>query len=181
MRDLTIDILPAAVAADGTHDSWPVLGWALLSRASGTLASIMGLYPRRRATDAGALSGVLFDHVLTLAWIGVDTAEHPRECLRWAGKQRLKADNDLQGQGAEPLLDGKVRRDFEAGVAEGPAMPESIAVRATEADAYWPAVTHPVQPQPADARSFRQMYRALFRYDSRVVHPTVGSVAVRCL
>jgi hypothetical protein len=176
LQRITQRLLPVTLESGGTHDAWPIMGWAMLARASGTLDSIMALLARRRATDAGALNRVLFEHIVTLAWVAIDADEHPREWMRWDRRQRLKVDNDLREQGAEALLDPTTRAQFEAQVAEGPLMPDNVAVRAQEADAHWSVVTHVIQARPTDARSFRQMYRAVFRYDSRYVHATVGSI-----
>lgn len=176
LSDLTRRFYPVTHTTDGTQDSWPTMGWALLARAHGTLESIMALLARRRAADAAALHRVLFEHVLTLAWVAIDPAEHPRRWLRWDRKQRLKADRDLVDLGADRLLETEVRAAFEAEVRAGPSMPDSIIERAIEADRHWSQHTHVIQASPTEPRSFRQMYRAIFRYDSRLVHPTVGSI-----
>jgi hypothetical protein len=168
--------LPLGVPSDGSHGDWPISGWAMLARIGGTAGSIAALLTERRATDAGALLRVMFESTVTLAWIGIDPEANARAWLRWDRAQRIKADNDLRNLGAEPLLEQRAREDFEDIVAEGPAMPNSLADRAQQADAHWSSRSAAFRADPGSPHSLRGMYRYVYRRDSQYTHAAVLSV-----
>jgi hypothetical protein len=169
-------MFPRTLTSSGAHDDWPLLGFAMLARASGTLGSVMALIPERRAADAAVLNRTLFEEVVTFAWIAVDPAANATAWVRWDRRERLKLDNDLRDHGAPALLAPSRRQEFEALVASGPSMPSNLADRAREADAHWLDRIDALDDDPRRATSFRTLYRYAYRGDSRFVHGAVGSV-----
>ena len=148
----------------------------MLARVGGTVDSIMALVDQRRATDAAVLLRTMFECTVTLAWIGIDPSEHAQRWLRWDRMQRIKADNDLQQQGVEPILAERTRQDFQAIVDAGPAMPDSLTQRAEEADRFWGARLENIDSTPSGARSLRFLYRYIYRRDSQHTHAAVASI-----
>jgi hypothetical protein len=172
LRRLTDAFLPRAVVSTGRHDDWPLGGWAMLSRACGTLDSVMALVDERRATDAGVLTRALFEQVVTFAWIAIDPKENALAWVRWDRSERKKAHHDLLQQGGPPLLEPQTLKDFDDVISSGPSMP-NLTQRAREADTHW-------STQLAALRflstSFRGMYAVLYRADSQATHAAVTSI-----
>jgi Family of unknown function (DUF5677) len=172
LRRLTDGFLPQTVASTGAHGDWPLAGWAMLSRACGTLDSVMALIGERRATDAGVLVRSLFEQAVTFAWIAIDPTEHALAWVRWDRAERKKAHNDLLQHGGPALLEPKTLQDFEAVIASGPVMP-NLAQRAEAADTHWAAQIAAVRNP---STSFRGMYAVIYRTDSQATHAAVTSV-----
>ncbi len=126
--------------------------------------------------DAGVLSRSLFEQVVTFAWIAIDPATNADAWVRWDRQQRIKANNDLVDRGAPPLLEPDVREQFRAFIDAGPVMPDNLAQRAEEADRYWAPQVDAIEPDPTSSRSFRGMYRYLYRTDSQPTHAAVASL-----
>lgn len=172
LRRLTDGFLPRTVASTGAHENWPLVGWAMLSRACGTLDSVVALIGERHATDAGVLTRSLFEQAVTFAWIAIDPSEKALAWVRWDRAERKKAHNDLLQHGGPVLLDAETIRDFDSVIASGPAMP-NLAQRAEEADAHW-STQIPTTRNPST--SFRGMYSVIYRTDSQASHAAVSSV-----
>jgi hypothetical protein len=136
----------------------------------------MGLFPRRRHTDATVIGRSLYEQVVTFAWIAIDPAEHAQAWVRWDGQQRIKADNDLHDVGADALLDEETRRDFEGQIEAGTSMPDSVADRARRADTHWSQKLDMISDDPADPRTFRGMYRYVYRSQSQYAHAAPASL-----
>lgn len=176
LRELTSAFLPTTMPSAGEHGDWPLTGFAMLARACGTAESVLSLADERRATDAGTLSRTLFEEVVTFAWIAIDPPVNAQAWVRWDRRQRLKLDNDLVDKGAAPVLTPGVREQFEAAIAAGPMMPEALAQRAADADAHWAPRVAAIEASPTNERSFRGMYRIVYRTDSQCTHAAVQSV-----
>jgi hypothetical protein len=172
LRRLTDGFLPRSVASPGTHEDWPLAGWAMLSRACGTLNSVVALIGERRATDAGVLTRSLFEQAVTFAWIAIDPRENALAWVRWDRSERQKAHNDRLQHGGPALLEPETLRDFAAVIASGPVMP-NLAQRAEQADAHWSAQLAAVRNPNT---SFRGMYSIVYRTDSQATHAAVSSV-----
>lgn len=172
---LTRRFLPATFKSAGRHSDWPLAGYAMMSRACGTLGSVMALIPERRASDAAVLTRVLYEEIVTFAWIGVDPSDHAEAWVRWDRDWRIKADNDLQDIGAEPLLDPGVRQDFERGRDAGELMPD-LAQRATAADQHWSKRLDAIADDPTSPRTLRGMYRYIYRGESQYAHAAAASI-----
>ncbi|HEX6457276.1 MAG TPA: DUF5677 domain-containing protein [Thermoleophilaceae bacterium] len=176
LGELTRRFLPATVESGNRHGDWPVTGYAMIARASGTLESVMSLFPRRRNADAAVLARALYEEVVTFAWVAIDPEENARAWVRWDRRQRLKADNDVRSVGAEPLLYEDTREDFKRQLAAGDAMPDSLARRAEHADQHWAQQLDAIEPDPASPRSFRGMYRYVYRAQSQFAHAAPHSI-----
>jgi hypothetical protein len=176
LQELTASFLPCTVASSGIHGDWPLSGYAMLARSAGTMQSVMALIPQRRATDAAVLLRTLFESTVTFAWIAIDPAVNAEAWVRWDRRQRLKAHNDLRQDGARALLEPAVRAQFEALIAARPMMPESLAVRAEQADAHWATHVKAIEADPPAPAAFRGMYRYIYRSESQHSHAAVASL-----
>lgn len=172
LRRLTDGFLPRTVVSTGAHEDWPLAGWAMLSRACGTLDSVVALIGERRASDAGVLTRSLFEQAVTFAWVAIDPSEKALAWVRWDRAERKKAHNDLLQHGGPVLLDAETIQDFDSVIASGPAMP-NLAQRAEEADAHWSTQIATTQNP---STSFRGMYSVIYRTDSQATHAAVSSV-----
>ena len=172
LRRLTDGLLPRTVASTGGHGDWPLTGWAMLSRACGTLDSVMALIDERRATDAGVVVRSLFEQAVTFAWIAIQPNDNALAWVRWDRTERKKAHNDLLQHGGPALLDPQTVVNFDAVIAAGPLMP-NLAQRAEEADTHWAAQIAAVRNP---STSFRGIYAVVYRTDSRATHAAVASV-----
>ena len=172
LRGLTDTFLPRTVASTGAHEDWPLTGWAMISRACGTLDSVMALIDERRATDAGVLTRSLFEQAVTFAWIAIQPTENALAWVRWDRSERKKAHNDLLQRGGPALLEPQTLKDFDTLIASGPVMP-NLAQRAEEADTHWTAQIAAVRNP---STSFRGMYSVVYRTDSQATHAAVTSI-----
>jgi Family of unknown function (DUF5677) len=176
LQELTWSLFPRTYASAGVPGDWPLTGFAMLSRACGTLGSLMALIPERRSGDAAVLARTLFEEVVTFAWIAIDADTNAEAWVRWDRRQRIKADNDMQDVGAPALLDPDVLQAFEAVIAGGPMMPDDLTQRARDADAYWSQHVDAIMDDPAGERTFRGMYRYFYRGESQHAHAAVSSL-----
>ena len=172
LRRLTDGFLPRVVSSTGVHEDWPLAAWAMLSRACGTLDSVMALIGERRATDAGVLTRSLFEQAVTFAWIAIQPSENALAWVRWDRAERMKAHNDLLQHGGPPLLEPETLRQFDAVIASGTVMP-NLAQRAKEADRHWAAQLAAVRNP---STSFRGLYAVIYRTDSQATHAAVTSL-----
>src|SRR5512132_4502770 len=63
-------------------DAWPLVGPALIARATGSLEAILALVPLRREADADTLLRSLYRHVTTFAWLAGEPGEE--RMRRWS-------------------------------------------------------------------------------------------------
>lgn len=172
LRQFTNGFLPRTVASTGAHEDWPLVGWAMISRACGTLDSVMALVDEGRATDAGILTRSLFEQAVTFAWIAIQPEANALAWVRWDRSERKKAHNDLLQHGGPALLEPQTLKDFDSVIASGPVMP-NLAQRAEEADTHWSTQIAAVRNP---STSFRGMYAIVYRTDSQATHAAVTSI-----
>lgn len=168
--------LPAEFDVTGDHDAWPFLGYALLSRATGTLDSIFMLQPSERGADAMTLVRSLYEHVVHFAWLALDpSAERIGEWRKHDLKQRISADNDAAGVGVQ-LLDPSQRQGIEAQIADLPGSGRLVlADMAGEADDHWESRVEAIRGRQ-EQHSFRGLYAIAYRQQSGLAHPGDRSI-----
>jgi hypothetical protein len=112
--------LPVDVLVDGPADAWPLVGPALIARATGSLEAILALVPLGREADADTLLRSLYEHVTTFAWLaGEPGEERMRRWLKSDCEARLRADEDCRKVGVK-ILDDDRRKEFEETAAARP-------------------------------------------------------------
>jgi Family of unknown function (DUF5677) len=163
--------LPVDVLVHGPADAWPLVGPALIARATGSLEAILALVPLKREADAGTLLRSLYEHVTTFAWLAAEPgAERMRRWLKSDCEERLRMDDDCRKVGVK-ILDDDIREGFEETVA---ALPKGMPVlldRAEAADGHWVSRVAGLRDSTTPT-SFRGLYAAAYRRFSAIAHPT---------
>ena len=163
--------LPLDVLVHGPADAWPLVGPALIARATGGLEAILALVPLGREADADTLLRSLYEHVTTFAWLAAEPGEERmRRWLKSDCEVRLRTDDDCRKVGVK-VLDEDRRKDLEDTVA---ALPKGMPVlldRAQAADAHWASRITGLRDSTTPT-SFRGLYAAAYRRFSAIAHPT---------
>lgn len=169
--DLVRARLPLDVTVHGPPDAWPLVGPALISRATGTLEAIFALHPLDREADANTLLRSLYEHVTTFAWLAADPGEERmRRWLKSDCRARLRMDDDCKKVGV-PILDPDKRNEFETTVAALPNEMPDLLARAEAADNYWTGKITGLLGADT-AMSFRGLYAFAYRRYSAIAHPS---------
>lgn len=166
--------LPAEYDVTGDGDAWPLVGAALVSRATTTLEHVLAVQHRRQAADAGTLGRSLYEHVVHLAWLAADPSAARIETWRKDDlRSRLAADTKSRELGIK-LLEDPERAALEGqieGMAGEPLILEQLA---SAADKYW------VERLPGfvqdEVRSFAGLYVVLYRNYSGTAHPSYRGI-----
>lgn len=167
--------LPGEYDVTGDHDAWPLVGAALLSRATMTMRSILDLQLRGRATDAGTLGRSLYEHAVHLAWLGADpSAERLEQWRKHDLRSRLTADNDARQRDIQ-LLDAAERAALEAQVGAMKGDKIVLEQLAESADAHWHGRL-PAMGSASQQQSFRGFYAILYRQYSGTAHPSYRGI-----
>lgn len=157
----------------GDADAWPLVGAALLSRATSTLRHAFDAGRGGQAVDAATLGRSLYEHVVHLAWLAADPSATRIQAWRKVDLiARLKADTDVRTVG-ESLFDDGARAGVEAQVAglEGPDRRLNLADLAVSADQHW-AGKLPGMGAHTQLASFRGLYAVQYRNYSSIAHPS---------
>jgi hypothetical protein len=171
LMELVRERLPLETEATGDADAWPLIGAALLSRATTTLDSMLLLQPTERGIDASTLGRSLYEHVVHLAWLGADpSAARLEEWRKDDLRQRLKADDDCQTVGVE-LFTPEQRAGVQAQVDSMTGNQLVLTNLAVAADKYW-APRIEVFSSYKEAGSLRGLYAIAYRHYSGTAHPS---------
>lgn len=169
--DLVEPSLDVESDAGGPQTAWPMVGPALLAHATSSLRSIIfRLRPDEAHNDASRLLRSLYDHIVTLAWLGADP---PRRLALWRKEdleERLKIHREFAAAG-EQLLPDADRAQMERDVAHLDGKAPDLASKATMADNHW--IPRIGALRPRSLSSFRGFYTVLFREQSGLVHATM--------
>lgn len=163
--------LPAEYDVTGDHDAWPLVGAALLSRATSTLRHVFDARRGGQSVDAATLGRSLYEHIVHLAWLAADPSPARIEEWRKADLvQRLKADNDVRSVGDE-LLDDAARSRMQAQVGAMTGNDLVLVNLAIAADKHW-AGKLPGMGSHREMKSFKGLYAVLYRNYSGTAHPS---------
>jgi hypothetical protein len=167
------NLIRGKVPIDCGTERWPALGWALLARIAGTTETIVALTPDRPSNDGLCLLRILFEHVVTFAWIAAGPIDKRVDLFRkHDAKERIKADDDLRKIG-DSALEPNTRAEL---VALRDSINEeypNLVLRAEAADLYWKERVEEFVEDSTSPYSFRGMYRQLYRHASSLVHPSL--------
>ena len=151
--------LPLECDVTGDHDSWPLIGAALLSRATSTLRHVFDARRGGQVVDAATLSRSLYEHMLHFAWLAADpSAARLQEWRKADLAQRLKADNDARTVGVQ-LLDDEDRAHLQAQVDVMTGNDLVLPNLAIAADKHW-AGKLPAMGSHQQVKSFKGLYRS---------------------
>jgi uncharacterized protein DUF5677 len=162
--------LPAEYAVTSDSDAWPLVGAALVSRATTTLENIFRLQWRGREGDAGTMARSLLEHVIHLAWLGADSSQSRLgQWRRHDLQSRLTADTDARKRGIQLFTDAQ-RAALAAQIEALPGRKRLTVERlAQEADEHW-AGHLPGLGSSNEAASFRGFYAFVYRHYSGAAH-----------
>jgi len=156
-----------AFARRAEFQPWEHYAFACLARAHYALDSIFLL--KDREADQAALVRVLYEHVVTFAWLLLDPPVHYLQLLSWehGERQKMRADLAAFATAAGPTeaqITLLMRTDgFDPTVVAARATPD----RALAADKHWSAIV------PEWPFRMRHGYASVFRPHSVNVHPTL--------
>ena len=173
LRRLVAGRLPAEHAVTGDHDAWPLIGAALLSRMTMTLAHIIHLMRYGQGVDAGTLVRSLYEHLLHFAWLAADpSAARIEEWRKDDLQRRLTADEDARQRGAKLFTDEERARLREqvASMTGDRLRFDRLAEAADEAWAGKLPATG--LGSPSEPNSFRGLYAFVYRNYSGTAHPS---------
>lgn len=176
LMELVTSRLPADFDVTSDHDAWPFLGYALVSRMTGTLDSVFRLQPTERGSDATTLVRSLYEHTVHFAWLSADpSAERIGQWRKHDLTERLKADNDAQRVGVE-LFEPARRKQVEAERDALPGANSLVLVNlAGEVDDHWEGKVEGLRSRH-EAQSFRGLYATAYRFQSGLAHPSERSI-----
>jgi hypothetical protein len=161
---------PECVASAELHD-WQIAGPALLLRSARALSAMLELRPGGYEADASALLRIVFENVVTFAWLAINPSEHAPLWVKNDFRQRLAAHRDLSSVGDDDVVDAESVAYFESYVAQVRGDLPKPQQLARAADDHWHERL-PGHPK-FDARgSFSDMYRVTYRHSSKFAHPT---------
>jgi hypothetical protein len=177
-------------------DNWSLWSTGALARMADTVDSAMALWSADLPVDGEALLRLLYEQVVTFAWIAADPG--PRYS-RWFGDglwEDLRMHNDaVQSFGEDVLSDDEVshtkrllKLDGEepkattcCGATKRRNRPDAslllppVPDRAREADEYWAGRVRGLHA-PGHPLSLRGLYVMCFRRASRSVHSALGGL-----
>jgi hypothetical protein len=160
--------LPIELAEPNTHDNWPVTGTALMARAANLLAAVLAVQELRQRLEGSVLHRVLFEHVVTFAWIGFDPPSRIPNWLSSDARQRLDMANDWIRLGHDDPLYQAARTEM---VRRSGARPlPTMLARTSSVDREWPQRLPELAAPPRSFATFRGIYASLFRESSAFVH-----------
>ena len=168
LRELYGKHAPRTVPHNNQLDSWPLFASALLARINYCLESITCL--QFREVDAGVLCRVLFEHVVTFAWLAVDPSTRLPRALKSEYEHLRKANEAIKRlvTGEREAKRIEQMRQYVRGVS-GPEMPDMFT-RSREADSHWGRLLDTFHQ---GSRGFEGLYTVVYRNYSLFTHPSV--------
>jgi hypothetical protein len=158
----------------GPGGPWPFVASGLLVHATSCLRSVIfRLGPDGAHNDASRLLRILYDHVVTFAWLASDP---PALLAIWRKadlQARLKMDREASVAG-EQLLADHDREQMERDIAGIEGTVPDLASMAVKVDDYWAQRVEALRPDGLG--SFRGLYTILFRQHSGLVHATMRGI-----
>lgn len=172
LLDCFWDEHPREFTTDGRLDDWGVIGPGLYTVCAWWFESVVE--SRSRALDSGVLARVLWEHVVTFAWLAADPDKRVPLWVQNESDEREKMFDEMKTLGIDvpPETDRTVAeyKQYCRGVAG--TWPRSPLERARVADKYWgrllpEAFTH------KGKYSFCGQYALLYRGYSAWLHPRI--------
>lgn len=147
---------------------------ALMARIVGSARAALTLSELDRRADLAVVVRSMYEHVVMFAWLTARKGQTHERLLLWqryTDEQILKFDNDTERSTGQRAIDAASREQMEADHEYmGKHRMPGLADRAAAADREWAG--RGGFGTPGDALTLREVYRALYRPMSGVVHPT---------
>lgn len=148
---------------------WRLASTALVARMAGLVDTMALLADKRRPSDVLVLLRVLYEHVVTFAWLAIDPQVRVEKWSDHAAYWQRKTHNDALTWGHSLLTDAELAE------ADNAQPLPSLEKRAAEVDDYWEPRIPGFRPRQ-DFLSIRGLYVGIYRMASRPTHAQAESV-----
>lgn len=166
--------LPLELDEPNTHDNWPVTGTALIARAANLLAAILAVQDLRQRLEGSVLHRVLFEHVVTFAWLGFDPPGRMPHWLSSDARQRLAMADDWIRLGHDDPL-GEAARQEMVSRSRTRLLPKVVDMTSA-VDREWPPRVAELAAPAGSFATFRGIYASLFRESSAFAHARIFGI-----
>jgi len=162
-------------AASGEAGPWrTVFGPAMLSKAAGTLDSMMVLMPTRRSVDAMTLLRTLFENAVVMSWLAIDPRVRLEMFYRTSYYYELEEHKDWKKAG-RGLRTQEEAAELKKRSGIRPERLPGVPTMAANADEHWGTLIPGWSPSsaadhPGVFSSLRGLYRYIFHRGSSAAH-----------
>lgn len=155
-------------------DMWPPIAHGFLARGGTLLESVTLEVEQGMPGEAQMLLRILFEHVATFCWLGIDPEANIPQWREWADHRRFLVHKHAKERfGIEPLTPA------EAAKAEKAKPPIKLHKLTAAVDEYWsevsPAFRSYDRAEPS-VLTFAGVYTAVYSKTSNLVHADPASV-----
>lgn len=155
-------------------DMWPSIAHGFLARGGTLLESVTVQVEQGMPGEAQMLLRILFEHVATFCWLGIDPKPHIAQWREWADYRRCKVHKYAKERfGIEPLTPA------EAAKAEKARPPIKLHKLTGAVDKHWSEVSpafRSYDPAEPSVLTFTGVYTAVYSKTSNLVHADPASV-----
>lgn len=156
------------------EDMWQAVAHGFLARGGTLLESVTLQVERGMPGEAQMLLRILFEHVVTFCWIGIDPEANMPQWREWADYRRFQAHKYAKERfRIEPLTPA------EATKVEKARQPIKLHKLTSAVDEHWSKVSpafRSYSPPKPDILTFTGVYTALYSKTSNLVHADPTSV-----
>lgn len=171
IAELIEDRLPLQQPPD---DMWPPIAHGFLARGGTLLESVTLQVERGMPGEAQMLLRILFEHVTTFCWLGIDPQAHIPQWREWADYRRYLVHKYAKERfGIEPLTPAEAEK------AKNAKPPIKLHELTGAVDQHWSEVSPAFRPFDSDEPSvltFTGVYTAVYSKTSNLVHADPASV-----
>jgi len=160
-----------ALARSAPFEQWELFTFACIARAHHTVQSIFLL--EGRGPDAAALTRVLYDHVVTFAWVLIDPTANYRRLLAYEHQERTKLRKELEKHAPIPTTRDQLDLALLSSGWDPTGKVDAAGdtyVKSRQVDEHWNARL------PEIGFAFARDYGGTFRSYNAYVHPSVIGV-----
>lgn len=156
------------------EDMWQAIAHGFLARGGTLLESVTAEVERGMPGEAQMLLRILFEHVATFCWIGIDPEANIPQWREWAEYRRYQVHKYAKERfGIEPLKPAEVAK------AEKAKQPIKLHKLTGAVDDHWSGVSpafRSYDPKEPDILTFTGVYTAVYSKTSNLVHADPTSV-----
>jgi len=155
-------------------DMWPSIAHGFLARGGTLLESVTLQVEQGMPGEAQMLLRILFEHVATFCWIGIDPEANIPQWREWADYRRYQVHKNAKKRfGLEPLMAA------EAAKAKKAKQPIKLHKLTGAVDQHWSEVSpafRSYDPAEPSILTFTGVYTAVYSKTSNLVHADPASV-----
>lgn len=156
------------------EDMWQAIAHGFLARGGTLLESVTFEVEREMPGEAQMLLRILFEHVVTFSWIGIDPEANIPQWREWAEYRRYQVHKYSKERfKIEPLTPAQVAK------VEKAKQPIKLHKLTGAVDDHWSGVSSAFRsynPEEPDILTFTGVYTAVYSKTSNLVHADPSSV-----